>query len=204
MTTLELKKAICRISALAYEKNLVVGTGGNISAREGDYIYITPHGVELGDVTPDELIKVHMDGSYEGDVEPSVETGLHLRCYAERPDIGAVVHLHSYYSTLIGMYDEEGIMPAYTGAYFYKVGKLEKVPFFKSGATELVDAVGELIGHTNAVLMQNHGIITCAGNLRKAFNLCEDVEMNARMHIDMKGKGALTKEQLSLLTGKVY
>lgn len=204
MNTQELKEAICKFSALAYEKNMVVGTGGNISAREGDHIFITPHGVELGEVTPDQLVKVYMDGRYEGDVEPSVETGLHLRCYKERPDIGAVVHLHSYYSTLVGMNDEKGVMPIYTGAYFYKVGKLGKVPFFKSGAVELVNAVGDIVSDTNAILMQNHGIITCAPTLRKAFNLCEDVEINARMHLDMKGKGALTAEQLSTLTGKIY
>lgn len=200
----EVKEAICKISALSYEKNMVVGTGGNISARVGDYIYITPHGVVLGEVTPEDLVKVGMDGSYEGTVEPSVETKLHLRCYSIRPDIDAVVHLHSYYSTLIGMLNEESIMPAYTGAYFYKVGKLGLVPFFKSGADELADAVGRLIAGTNAVLMQNHGIITCAKSLRKAFSLCEDVEINARMHMDMRGKGALTEEQLKMLSGKIY
>lgn len=196
-----IKEEICNISALSYSKNMVVGTGGNISAKIGDYIYITPHGVVLGEVRPDDLVKVYMDGSYEGSAVPSVETKLHLRCYAERPDISAVVHLHSYYSTLIGMMGEKNIMPAYTGAYFCKVGKVGIVPFFKSGADELADAVGDIISDTSAVLMRNHGIITCAKDLRKAFNLCEDVEMNARMHLDMRGRGALTEEQLKILAG---
>lgn len=191
MTVQELKESVCYFGALAYEKNLVVGTGGNISFRHGDHIYISPHARELSDLKPEELIKVDMNGNYEGDVEPSVETGLHLRCYKECPDAQAVIHLHSFYSTLVGITADESIMPAYTGAYKYKVGNLGIVPYYPSGDERLMDAVGSIINKKNAVLLKNHGIVVCAPSLRKAFNLCEDVETNAHMHMIMKGTGAL-------------
>ena len=53
-------------------------------------------------------------------------------------------------------------------------------------------------GHS-AVLLQNHGIISVGANLRKALNLCEDVEFNARMHLEQKNEGALNRMQIEAL-----
>jgi L-ribulose-5-phosphate 4-epimerase len=196
----ELKKEICKISVLAYEKGMVVGSGGNISAREGNHIYITPHGFVLGDMKPQNIICVNLDGTYEGDIKPSIETGLHLQCYKEDPEINAVIHLHSYYSTVVAIRERknnEKVMPAYTLGYYIKVGDVSTIPVFKSGSVDLINAVVEKLRKgSNAVLMKNHGIIVVGTSLIKAFSMCEDIEFNAKMHMQMNGEGALTEEKL--------
>ncbi len=200
MLHIDLKTQVCFFSALAYKRGLVCGAGGNISARESDRIYITPTGCSLDDLRPEDLVSVRMDGTYEGDVRPSIETALHIKAYKARPDMRAVIHLHSYYSIQVGLLCREGdlsAMPPYTGAYLMSAGNVAITPFFRPGSAELADAVAEKLKQSPAVLMQNHGILAAGADLRKAFNLCEDVEFNARMHMDMKGAGALTDAQIA-------
>ena len=198
----EKKVELCHLGALAYGKGMVAGSGGNISFREGNGIYITPSGYPLDAVRPQDLIFVDMNGAYEGSVRPSIETALHLVCYAARPDVQAIFHLHSYYSILAGLRAQvgcENAMPAYTGSYACKVGVATVAPLYPSGAKALNDAVAASLSRCSAVLLKNHGVVCCGASLRKAFSLCEDVEMNARLHDALQGAGALTGEQIKSL-----
>ena len=88
-------------------------------------------------------------------------------------------------------------MPAYTLGYYIKVGDVSTIPVFKSGSVDLINAVVEKLRKgSNAVLMKNHGIIVVGTSLIKAFSMCEDIEFNAKMHMQMNGEGALTEEKL--------
>lgn len=190
---------LCQIGRLAYDKGMVTGSGGNLSFRWGDGMYITPHGITLDSITLHDLIFVSLSTPYTGERIPSVETELHKLCYRKRPDISAIVHLHSYYSILAGILAGEEVMPAYTGSYACKVGQVGLVPLRKSGDPTLNNGIADALTTSNVVLMKNHGVIACGNDLRSAFNLCEDTEMNARLHIQLQGVGALTDEQLAAL-----
>jgi L-fuculose-phosphate aldolase len=79
---------------------LVVGSFGNISAREGDMIAITPSGVDYEDLEPENSVVVDLGGrSIEGDLKPSSELAMHTYIYKARADIQAIVHTHSTYAT---------------------------------------------------------------------------------------------------------
>ena len=77
------------------------GTSGNVSLRHGDGFLITPSGIDYDAMTPEQVVPVHLDGSYSGDWLPSSEWRMHFDIYASRPEAGAVVHTHSPYATAL-------------------------------------------------------------------------------------------------------
>src|SRR5512133_488996 len=81
---------------------LVVWTGGNVSARDPEtgLVVIKPTGVRYEHMRPDHMVVVDLDGRVvEGDLKPSSDTASHLYIYRQRPDVGGVVHTHSPYAT---------------------------------------------------------------------------------------------------------
>ncbi|WP_323793713.1 class II aldolase/adducin family protein, partial [Nocardioides sp.] len=81
-------------------EGLLVGTAGNVSVRVGDLVAVTGSGVTLADTETADIVVVHLDGSYvEGSLSPTSEIDLHLGVYADRHEVGAVVHTHAPYST---------------------------------------------------------------------------------------------------------
>ena len=78
----------------------VAGSAGNVSAREGDRIHITPAGLPYDATTEADLVTLDLEGAVvAGEREPSSERRVHLAVYAARPDAGALVHTHSTHAT---------------------------------------------------------------------------------------------------------
>ena len=87
------------------EAGLVARTWGNISARISDSQFvITPSGISYDRLTPELIVTVNIDDcSYEGDVKPSSEKGIHADCYRLRPDVNFVIHTHQLFATAWGV-----------------------------------------------------------------------------------------------------
>ncbi len=188
----------------AYRRGLVGGTGGNASVRLGDTVYITPTGSRLGDIKPEALMPVSMDGTWEpsgAGARPSKELDLHLSIYRKRADALAVLHLHpaNCIAALLMQDNIEEEIPAYTPGYFCKVMRLSAVGFFAPGSPELAQSVGEKIVHTSTLLMKNHGVIVSAKTMEQAFNQIEDIEENAKLHLLLRGTGALGGQEQAIL-----
>ena len=80
--------------------------------------------------------------------------------YDERPDSGAVVHLHSTHSVAVSCLagiDKKNVLPPITAYYVMKIGKLPLVPYFPPGDINLAKAVKEMASNHHAVLLANHG-----------------------------------------------
>src|SRR5439155_19546127 len=92
----ELRRQIIHICRRLYERGLIAGQDGNISARlSNGLVLVTPSAVSKVDVEEDDLMVVNPEGRPVAGVgRPSSELGMHLRIYARRPDIRAVVHAH--------------------------------------------------------------------------------------------------------------
>ena len=61
---------------------LVIGTAGNVSARSGDLIAVTPTGARLAALTAHEIAIVDRAGALvDGPLEPTSELPLHLAVY---------------------------------------------------------------------------------------------------------------------------
>src|SRR4051794_12027989 len=129
--------AACR--RLAAE-GLVVGTAGNVSARSGELIAITPTGAQLGDLTADQVTVVARNGAVvDGMLAPTSELDLHLGVY-RRYDAAAVVHTHSPIATALSCV-LEGELPCVHYAMLTFGGALPIAPYETFGTPELAEAV---------------------------------------------------------------
>ncbi len=205
MNAIEIKAQLCEMARLAYANRMVAGSGGNVSVRDGERIFITPSGSCLGDVTPGDLIALSVDEKDPMPPQASMETVMHRRIYAVRPLDFAIIHLHAYYSVLAGLgCDASCRMPAYTPGYVLSLGELPVVGFAPPGSIRLAQAVGVAAQKAPVVLLQNHGVTASAKTPRKALSLIEELEFNARLHLQLAGEKALSAAQRQEILSSMY
>ena len=97
-----LKQEVCNANLYLPETGLVVLTWGNVSAidRERGLIVIKPSGVDYSEMTPQDMVVVDLEGRVvEGSLRPSSDTDTHIELYKAFPNIGGVVHTHSFCAT---------------------------------------------------------------------------------------------------------
>lgn len=181
---------IIKYCKLAYWRKLVSAAGGNISIRIGDNILITASNVSMRDVTANTLLLCDIDGKVlDGNsvLKPSKETKFHLAVYKNRPEVGAVIHVHPRCSTAFSVTGEE--LPLYTASARMK---LVSVPFISEagpGSTELFDKVEQAVksyADAPGYIMRNHGILTMGKTLKESFDYAELIEETANIAILVK------------------
>ena len=139
-------------------RGLIARTWGNLSARVSDTQFlITPSGLAYETLRADQLVLVNIaDASWEGDVKPSSEKGIHADAYRLRPEVNFVIHTHQYYASVAGI---EG--RALTGFIHPLLGK--RVPcaaYGLPGTTRLrqaVEAEETAWPDCRAFLLRSHG-----------------------------------------------
>ncbi len=102
MDILEAKNLVIRAGHELLKAGLIVRTWGNISCRinEAQFV-ITPSGKAYDTLTPDDIVLVNIaDLTYDGDVKPSSEKGIHASCYELRPDVNFVIHTHQIFKSV--------------------------------------------------------------------------------------------------------
>src|ERR1051325_1712305 len=98
----KLKEELVRLHLELPKNNLVVWTGGNVSARDldSDLVVIKPSGIRYEELRAEHMVVVDLEGRIvEGNLKPSSDTASHLYIYRHRADVGGVVHTHSAYAT---------------------------------------------------------------------------------------------------------
>ena len=165
-TLSELRDELASTCRALADEGLVTGTSGNLSCRAGDGVLISPTGGELGELDPDEIPLVNVDGEViDGELEPSSEVNLHLGMY-RRYGAGAVVHTHAPMAAAVGCVLDE--LPCVHYLMVDLGGEVPVAPYLTFGTQELADAVHDAIeGHT-AVLMANHGTLAYGDDLATA------------------------------------
>ena len=103
MDILEAKNIVIKAGHELLKAGLIVRTWGNISCRISDTQFvITPSGKAYDTLTPNDIVLVNIaDLSYDGDVKPSSEKGIHASCYELRPDINFVIHTHQKNASVV-------------------------------------------------------------------------------------------------------
>ena len=162
---------------------LVVGPGGNMSAREGDHAYLSPSGFSLAELSEDDYVTVEIESGevVKGHRRPTSETPLHLECYRKRDDVKAVIHAHPPIAT--GLVTGGAEIKAMTPDFVAYVGKVITLPYIVPAGDELAEAVGQAISRCNAIMMVNHGAITVGANLKEAFIKMEVLEDSAKLEM---------------------
>lgn len=154
----------------AVECGLIHGTSGNIAVRdvESGNIAISPSGRPYHTMTPEEIAVVTPDGEWiEGSYKPSSELPMHLAVYRARPDVGATVHVHGMFSTVMAMCGEE--LPPSTPPQA-EISPIRVVPFAPPGSDELAQWVVERLGNDRALLLKNHGSFCCGKDIMSAMS----------------------------------
>jgi len=147
-------------------EGLVLGTAGNLSARSGEQLLITPTGAQLAELTAEQVVVLDLDGRVvEGDYEPTSERDLHLGVY-RRYEAGAVVHTHSAMATALSCVLEE--LPCVHYQLLALGGTVRTAPYATFGTPELAERVLDALEGRSAALMANHGAITHGADMAAA------------------------------------
>lgn len=177
-----LRRAICRVGSLAYERGFLAGADGNISARLGDgTILITPAGAMKGFLAPHHLAHVDDRGNVVDDgPRASSEIGIHLVAYDERPDMRAVVHAHPPHAVALTVAGVDMQMPVIP-EIVVTIGGVPTAPYGTPGTDELPESIRELVRCSDTLIMQNHGSVTLGTNLMDAYKKLDMLEHTARI-----------------------
>lgn len=172
------------IAHTLFNRNKVTGSTANLSFRAGNYIYVSGTGTCFGRLKKEEFAKMDLDGNHLGGVKPSKEYPLHLLFYQKNKDAGAVLHTHSFYSTLWSCYCEEkegSAIPKYTPYLEMKLGSIGLIPYAPPGSKQLFDAFAKNLDARRGYLLRNHGPVVGDKNLLSAFYALEELEESARI-----------------------
>ena len=172
-------------------------SSGNLSCRFEDGMLISPSGASADNITPDSVVRVSLDGEWEGDRKPSSEWRMHAAVYLSKPSAEAVVHTHSDYCVALA----SQLMPL--PGFHYLVGSfggndVPCVPYSTFGTQSLGDDAAKALETRTACLLGNHGMICRGKNLKSAVNLAHRLEIMCRQYVLTRQLGEpqlLTDEQ---------
>jgi L-fuculose-phosphate aldolase len=160
------RERVARAARQLASAGLVIGTAGNVSARAGELVAITPTGAELGTLTSAEVAVVDLDGEQrDGELEPTSELELHLGIY-HRYDAGGVVHTHAPYATALGCVLDE--LPVVHYSLLALGGPVRVAGYATFGTDELAEQTLAALDDRSAALMGNHGTVALGADVEAA------------------------------------
>ncbi len=197
MDILQAKEIVVRAGKELIEAGLIVRTWGNISCRISDTQFvITPSGRAYETLTPDDIVTVNMeDLSYDGDIKPSSEKGIHAQCYLLRPDVNFVIHTHQANASVVSaigcdINNIEGYSKELIG------DNIPVASYGLPGTGKLRKGVVSALERSNskAVIMKHHGAVCLGADYDDAFKVANEVEKVCAQFVTNK---------CAQLTGKV-
>jgi L-fuculose-phosphate aldolase len=168
-----------------------ISTWGNISVRVEEGMLITPSRMDYAQLVPEDIVLISMDGrKLRGERVPSSETALHHLVMTTRPDMGAIVHTHSPYASIIAC--AQRALPVVVEDMAQIIGgTVHCAPYTPGGRHhELAEAVTSALGdEAMAVLLANHGVLAGGRTLEEAMTACRVLEKAALLylHAEMLG-----------------
>jgi len=193
----DISERIVKTGRELHDHGLVRGTSGNISARipSTDTFLIKPSGAHMEKLKPGELVLVDLKGrKIKGKLNVSLETPMHTAIYRVRKDVQAVVHTHPPTATAFGI-AKTAILPLQIEMFMILPNGVPVVPFKMPGSKALASAVQKNIANYDAIILENHGIVTVGTNIEAACSLNEMVEEAAKIQLSamtIGGKDALS------------
>ena len=175
---------------------LVVGSGGNLSARvpDADTCWVTGAGTWLDRLGRADFAEVRLaDGAtVGGTVAPSSELPLHLATYRVRPDVHAIIHLHPQTALLLDALGERIRLVSTDHAFYLR--RIVTTPFRPPGSTELAEvAAGAAADGTDCILLTHHGCSVLGWSVELAHKRALYLEEAARLTYHALAAGVLDK-----------
>ncbi len=157
------------------------GTSGNISVRHGKGLLITPTSVPYEKMTPEQIVFMDMNGSFDRAQKPSSEWRFHLDILRTRREIDAVVHAHPTYATILAIMGRE-IPPVHYMIAAAGGDTIRCASYATFGTPELSEHALEALEGRLACLLDHHGMIAIGPSLERALWLAVEVETLARQY----------------------
>ncbi|MGH3870969.1 MAG: class II aldolase/adducin family protein [Pseudonocardiaceae bacterium] len=179
----DLRHQLTHVGAEVVRAGLVVGSGGNLSARQpgSAQCWITAADTWLDRLQPVEfsLISIPDGGLRGGHPKPSSEWRLHTETYARRPDVNAIIHLHPQTSVLLTALGHDIALITTDHAYYLR--EVTAIPFDQPGTIELAVAAAQaMAGGANVLVLQHHGCSVLADSVELAHKRAVNLEEAAR------------------------
>ena len=196
------------IMARIYEYGMTTTSGGNLSIRDenGD-IWITPSGVDKGNLTRADIMQVKSDGTVIGPHKPSVELPFHRDIYKLRPDLHAIVHAHPPVLVAFSLARQVPDTKLIPNANLV-CGEVALAKYDVPGSEQLGRNISDqFAAGYNTVLMENHGVVCGAPDLYRAFMAFETITSSARIELDALKLGTprrLSDAQIAMDSSKAH
>jgi L-fuculose-phosphate aldolase len=198
---------VIRYAVEMEDRDLTIGTSGNVSMRVPEGAIITPSTIPYKEITPADCVLMDLEGGVlEGDKIPSVEHKVHLECYKARPEVNGVIHAHP---TVASAFASARVsLPAFLDEFGVYVGDEVRVAEYAiSGTNEIAKSAVETMGETaNAVFLASHGMVAVGRDLASAMHVARQVERGALIYLwtKMLGGPADLPEDAKNLFGQVF
>ena len=190
------QKKIIKFSEKLEEKKLNIGSEGNVSIRSGKGFYISPSAIHPDKLKISDIPFISFEGKQTGGKKPSSEWMMHLLIYRKRPDIKAITHSHSMWSTSLSCLRKKipsfHYMVAEFGGDDIKCSK-----YATFGTNLLAKNVLLALKDRKGCLMSNHGQLTTGKTIEESISLCESLEKLSKQYFLCKLTG-----QVKLLNKK--
>lgn len=183
----EIKDQMCDVCHKMWQFGWVAANDGNVSVKLEDGTFLaTPTGISKSFITPEKIVHIDKDANIieaNGDYRPSSEIKMHLRCYKEREDVGAVLHAHPPVATGYAVanvpLDEYSMIETVIA-----IGSIPVTPYGTPSTYEVPDAIAPYLGEHDVVLLQNHGALSVGADLLTAYYRMETLELFAKISLN--------------------
>lgn len=204
MRFLEQRQMVLDTAREISASGMVIGTWGNVSTRieAEELVLITPSGMQYQTMGPEDIVLVNIGGQrLEGQWKPSTELPLHLAVYKQRPDINAIVHVHSTYATAFAVARRS--IPVIMEETAQVIGhEILTAPYAMAGSKRVAQQAVVTLGTGKAVLLANHGLVGTGENLAEALRVCQIAEETAKetvLALSLGGLYELDPEDVRIL-----
>ena len=205
MEAAQVKEQICDVCHKMWQLGWVAANDGNVSVKMEDGTWwITPSGISKSFITPDKLIRVDRNMNVvEGPAgyKPSSEMKMHMRCYEEREDVGAVVHAHPPTATGFAVanrpLDEYSMIETVIA-----IGSIPVTPYGTPSTYEVPDAIAPYLQEHDVLLLANHGALTVGADAITAYYRMETLELFAKISLTahlLGGEKEISEENIQKL-----
>lgn len=204
---MEVREQMCDVCHKMWQLGWVAANDGNVSVKldEGTFL-ATPTGISKSFITPEKLVHIDENGEVldgpEG-AKPSSEIKMHLRCYKEREDVGAVVHAHP--PTATGYAVAHLDMDRYTMIEtVIAIGSIPVTPYGTPSTYEVPDAIAPYLQEHDVLLLENHGALTVGSDLITAYYRMETLELYAKISLTahlLGGEKEISQKNINRLIG---
>lgn len=167
--------AVAAAARATVTRGLNRGSSGNVSVRHGAGFLITPSGRPSDEIRPEQVVAVSLAGEASGEWPPSSEWRFHRDIYRARPEVQAVVHVHSPFAVSLACL-RRGIPPFHYMVAVAGGHDIRCAGYATFGSQALSDQVVQALADRRACLLANHGMVTVGADLDRALALAVEVE----------------------------